>query len=127
MKQCPFCSGEVQDEALKCRHCRKMLDGSTPPSLQPQPTQVLNEAIKTVKDRATEVASQAPERLAKAVAPIVTRIRDGIAAGATQANARPVGQGDPASRLRKLQDLRAAGVITEADYEEQKARILSEI
>lgn len=127
MKQCPFCSGEVQDEAIKCRHCRKMLDGSTPPSLQSQPAQILNDAIKSAKDRASEVANQAPEKLARAVTPIISRIRDGIAAGAAQAATQQVRQVDPATRLRKLQELHAAGVITDSDYEQQKARILSEI
>jgi hypothetical protein len=33
MKKCPFCAEDIQDDAMKCKHCGEFLDASTPPRL----------------------------------------------------------------------------------------------
>ena len=36
MKKCPFCAEDIQDNAIKCKHCGEFLDGRTSPGLAAQ-------------------------------------------------------------------------------------------
>jgi hypothetical protein len=62
-----------------------------------------------------------------AAAETFTGVGDPMAAMAAAQAQAPPAQADPAERLQKLAELRTAGILTDAEFDQKKAEILAQI
>jgi hypothetical protein len=62
-----------------------------------------------------------------AAAETMTGVGDPAAAAAQPAAPAPAPEADPVERLKKLEELRGAGILTDAEFAEKKAQILAQL
>ncbi|MGA2110043.1 MAG: zinc ribbon domain-containing protein [Syntrophorhabdales bacterium] len=48
MKKCPFCAEEIQDDAIKCKHCGEFLDASSRRRFAEKKLQCISEHLSSL-------------------------------------------------------------------------------